>query len=99
MCSPEWITDEVINAYGRLIVDASLKNELFKSVFVFDTHCLQLNSLNIVDPKSLFQKDVLLFPCNSQNSHWYLIAVDLISREIHIIDSIPEFEDPSRKIE
>ena len=81
-----WLTDEVINEYGKLV------NMEFLDTFVFSTHFLtSLKNRGFekmtgwtkgFDP---LKKKFIFFPIH-ENSHWYLLILNKITKSFEILD-------------
>ncbi|CAJ0755564.1 11127_t:CDS:10 [Entrophospora sp. SA101] len=89
-----WINDQVINFYGKLIVERSTNNDDLPSVFVYSTQFMTkyLNSgyqgvSKWTKKVDIFSKDLLFVPIHS-GAHWSLCLVDFQAFRIDYIDSM-----------
>lgn len=89
-----WLNDNIINFYLNMIAERSQRNELFPSVYVFNTFFMTQHEkygykrVNQWTKKNnLFNYELLLIPFNCKN-HWILVSVDVQKKMISGYDSI-----------
>lgn len=105
--SPNWLNDEVINAYIRLVdkrlVTQDSRLRVMNSFF-FEELVNPSNKLNkflrILGNKSVDIKtlDNLVIPINTAKSHWSFIDVDFTKGSVTLYDSLPTAYIPNQDL-
>ena len=88
----EELNDKIVNEYMELIVSRSRNSTSLPSVFAFESHFFTVLKTKGVDKvirwaKNFDQHDMVFIPVN-QSRHWFLIQVEISSREISVFNSI-----------
>ncbi|CAJ0847538.1 3040_t:CDS:10 [Entrophospora sp. SA101] len=90
-----WVNDQVMNFYGKLIVDRNSKNKNLPSLFIHSTQFMTKYSScgykavsKWTKKVDIFEKDLLFIPVHSRNMHWSLCLVDFKASKIYYIDSL-----------
>lgn len=91
----QWLNDEIVNLYMELLNQAppiSGSSYCFSSHFISSMKTREKNLMLekvLQKPKynHLLQASKWIFPCNIKNLHWFLGVVDLVKKEIFLLDS------------
>ena len=96
----EWLNDDIINFYIELLREDSTQygqcksqtyfanTFFFKYLKDFEGNFCYENVIKWTKDMNIFKMKRLLFPLHTFGSHWALALIDMVSKEIHYIDSI-----------
>lgn len=89
-----WLNDEIVNFYIKLIIERACSNKLLPKVYAFETFFyprLLQNGYSAVcrwtKRTDIFSYDVLIIPIHL-TAHWCLCVVDFSSKRITYFDSL-----------
>jgi len=96
----KWVNDEIINCYANLCwkrnsVSVQKQSYLFSSFFLTTLVSVKdgykFSNVSRWTKKfkiDLFNKRLIFFPININNLHWILICVDIMFKQVFVLDSL-----------